>query len=54
MKKQTILDRLDQAWIAFKQSYTGLTNEQMQQPGVMGQWSVKDLIAHVSWWRKKR
>lgn len=27
-----------------------LSPEQMQQPGVMGQWSVKDILAHLAVW----
>jgi hypothetical protein len=53
VKKQQLLDKLEQAWAAFKQSYAGLTDEQMVEPGVMGDWSVKDILAHVSWWEEE-
>ncbi len=53
MKKQQILDKLEQAWGEFTDSYTGLTDEQMQQPGVMEDWSVRDLMAHISWWEEE-
>ncbi|MBN1312110.1 MAG: ClbS/DfsB family four-helix bundle protein [Anaerolineae bacterium] len=29
---------------------TGLTPEQMSQPGVTGVWSVKDILAHLAAW----
>jgi len=50
MKKQQLLDRLHEAWAAFNESYAGLTGAQLTQPGVMGDWSVRDILAHVSWW----
>lgn len=53
MKKQQILDKLEKAWLEFNESYAGLTDEQMQQPGVVGDWSVRDLLAHISWWEEE-
>ena len=53
MKKQQILDRLEQAWQAFNDSFTGLSDEKMLEPGVTEDWSVKDLLAHVSWWEEE-
>ena len=45
-----LIDRLDRARHDFIDAYTGLTEEQMLEPGVVGDWSVRDLIAHVTWW----
>ena len=53
MKKQQLLNKLEQAWESFKDSYAGLPDEQMLEPGVMEDWSVKDLLAHVSWWEEE-
>lgn len=53
MKKQKFLDNLGQAWAAFQESYAGLTAEQLVEPGVTGEWSVKDILAHVSWWEEE-
>ena len=50
MKKEQALKKIDQAWAAFQDSYVGLTDEQMLEPGVTGDWSVKDILAHVTWW----
>jgi DinB superfamily len=44
------LQRLDAAWVGFKTSYAGLTDAELLEPGVTGKWSVRDLIAHVTWW----
>jgi hypothetical protein len=51
--KQQLLKRLDQAWVALKESYAGLPGSQMVQPGVTGNWSVKDILAHVSTWEQE-
>lgn len=50
MKKQQVLDKIERAWVAFKESYAGLTAEQMAVPGVTEGWSVKDILTHVSVW----
>lgn len=53
MKRQQVLDKLEQAWETFQVSYDGLTEAQMLQAGVTGDWSVKDILAHVSWWEEE-
>ena len=45
-----LLATLDAAWQAFRESYVGLSDDEMREPGVTGDWSVRDLIAHVTWW----
>ena len=53
MNRSQLLKRLDQAWRDFKESYAGLSEEEMVVPGVTGAWSVRDLIAHVTWWEEE-
>ncbi len=53
MNKQQVIDKLEKSWADFHQSYAGLTAEELVRPGVMGEWSVKDLLAHVSWWEEE-
>jgi uncharacterized protein (TIGR03083 family) len=50
MDKQQLLSRLDKAWAALKDSYAGLPETQLTEPGVTGDWSVKDILAHVTTW----
>ena len=45
-----LLDRLNKTRNEFVASYEGLTEAQMLEPGVAGDWSVRDVIAHVTWW----
>ena len=45
-----MLDEIDATWAAFHASYAGLDDDHLLIPGVCGNWSVRDLIAHVTWW----
>ena len=53
MNRQQLLNRLDTAWLAFQASYAGLATSRLTEPGVAGDWSVKDIIAHVTWWENE-
>ena len=53
MDRQRLLKQLDKAWAAFKESYAGLTGSQLTEPGVVGNWSVKDILAHVTTWEEE-
>lgn len=48
-----VIAKLDAAWTEFQAAFAGLTAEQLQEPGVTGTWSVRDLIAHVTWWEEE-
>jgi hypothetical protein len=50
MTKEQLLKKLDAAWRDFNESFAGLSEPQVLEPGVTGRWSVKDIIAHVTWW----
>lgn len=53
MNRQQLLNRLDTAWVAFQASYAGLSSARLVEHGVTGDWSVKDIIAHVTWWEEE-
>ena len=53
MNRQQLLTRLETAWTALNQSYAGLSDAQMLTPGVAGDWSVKDMLAHVTTWEEE-
>ena len=53
MKTHEVLARLDKAWKEFEESYAGLSDQQLLEPGVTGRWSVRDIIAHVTWWEEE-
>ena len=41
-------------WVQFQASYAGLPSARLVEHGVAGDWSVKDIIAHVTWWKLLR
>lgn len=53
MDRLQLLKRLERAWQTFKESYAGLSDAQLLEPGVMGDWSARDIIAHVTWWEEE-
>jgi Protein of unknown function (DUF1706) len=53
MKKSQLLERLEKAWTTLQESYTGFSDPQLIRPGVMGDWSVKDILAHVTTWEEE-
>jgi hypothetical protein len=48
-----VLKRLEKAWEELNQSYAGLSDSELLEPGVTGNWSVRDVIAHVTWWEEE-
>ena len=53
MNRQQLLNKIEQAWAALKESYAGLPDPQLTQPGVIDNWSVKDNLAHVTTWEEE-
>ena len=53
MDRSQLLKRLDKAWEAFKESYAGLSDSELMESGVTDAWSVRDIIAHVTWWEEE-
>ncbi len=50
MNKAEIIDALQQGRQEFLKAIDGLSEEEMQEPGVTGEWSVKDILSHLSRW----
>ncbi len=48
-----LLKRLEKAWDRLRESYAGLSDAQLMEPGVTGEWSVRDIIAHVTTWEEE-
>jgi DinB superfamily len=53
MDRTGLLRQLDKAWVAFTGSYLGLSDAQLVAGGVVGDWSVRDVIAHVTTWEEE-
>ena len=50
---QRLLDRLEAAWAALRESYAGVPESKLVEPGVVDDWSVKDVLAHVTTWEQE-
>jgi hypothetical protein len=50
VNNQKLLALIDKTWTPFRSSIDGLTPDQLQQSGASGDWSVKDILAHVTTW----
>ena len=53
MSRAGLLQRVDARWQELLASYEGLSDEEMTAPGVIGAWSVKDIVAHVMVWEEE-
>jgi hypothetical protein len=50
MNKDEILDILEDSREVFLEAIDGLPDEALLEPGVVGEWSIKDIIVHLSMW----
>ena len=53
MSRERLLKRLHTEWDALTESYAGLSDSELLEPGVTGAWSIRDIIAHVTWWEEE-
>jgi DinB superfamily len=51
--QQRLLRQLDAAWTALTDTYAGLPEALLVRPGVVDDWSVKDIVAHVTTWEQE-
>jgi hypothetical protein len=50
--KSEVLDAIRTTRQALEEQLAPLTAEQVTQPGVNGAWTVKDALAHITWWEQ--
>lgn len=50
MDRDEILNALEDEREKFLEAIEGLPEEAMLEPGVVGEWSIKDIMAHISMW----
>lgn len=53
MTREQLLKKLDDAWRELTASYEGIPSSRMIEPGVVGDWSVKDLLGHITTWEEE-
>lgn len=50
MKKAELIEALSLSRADFIEIIAGLSDEEMEQPGQVGNWSIKDVLAHLNMW----
>ena len=46
----TALRRIDDSWRGLIAALDGIPDERLAEPGVAGEWSIKDVMGHVAFW----
>jgi hypothetical protein len=50
---EQLLAEIDAGWRRLAAAVRGLSEAELMQPGAVGEWSVKDVIAHVTAWEQE-
>lgn len=45
-----LLARIDASWRALHEALDGIPENRLEEPGVTGDWSIKDLYGHLALW----
>ena len=53
MTRDEMLTRTRDAWARWEATLAEVPEERMEDPGVAGDWSAKDVIAHITWFEKE-
>lgn len=53
MNREQLLRQLDRRWLEFKETFAGLPDDALTESGVVGDWSVKDILEHVTSWENE-
>ncbi|MGA7670415.1 MAG: maleylpyruvate isomerase N-terminal domain-containing protein [Nitrolancea sp.] len=48
-----ILQDVSKSWLELVKAVRGLSDEQVTKPASVDQWSVKDIMAHVTFWESR-
>lgn len=51
--REKLLETIEQRWDELRASVEDLSDEELLEPGVVGDWSVKDILAHVTTWEEE-
>jgi hypothetical protein len=53
VNRRKLITRIEGAFHEFQESFVGLSDPEMMKPGVTGDWSVRDILAHVTTWEQE-
>jgi uncharacterized damage-inducible protein DinB len=48
-----LLRRIEDGWRDLLEAIDGIPDDRMEEPGVAGEWSVKDLLGHIAFWEDR-
>lgn len=51
--RERLLARIQQDWAAFHSSFQSLSDAELLQPGVVDDWSLRDLLVHITSWEEE-
>jgi hypothetical protein len=52
-ERLAILQDISRDWLELMRAIRGLPDPSFSRPGVVGNWSIKDVLAHVSAWERE-
>lgn len=52
-RKMRLLEEVEEAWRELLEALDQVPPDRMEEPGVVGTWSVKDLCGHISTWEEE-
>jgi hypothetical protein len=53
MSKAALLDQIERERLIWEQLLRAVGEDRMEQPGATGEWSFKDVVAHLNGWRTR-
>ncbi len=53
MNRVKLRDRLEREWKAFLECFAGLSDSALMEPNVVGHWSIRDVLAHITTWEEE-
>ncbi|MDB5074675.1 MAG: hypothetical protein JWO42_854 [Chloroflexi bacterium] len=53
MDRNTLMTAVEESWRRFDTAIAGLDEAALTVPGVVGEWSIKDLVGHVASWEQR-
>ena len=53
MKRDQLAMRLEDRWRELHDAFQGLSHDALLEPGVVGPWSIRDVLAHVATWEEE-
>ncbi len=50
---QETIERIETSWRALLDAIEGVPDDRLTEPGVAGDWSIKDLMGHIAFWEEQ-